>query len=324
MTDPLEALREPLVPIAPHPDFAARLRRELERAVLDSLGGTAMSATSALGAGAGPVDTASRPVEVELTALTPYLAVDDSRRALKWYADAFGARQQGDPIVMPDGRIGHAQLVIGDAVLMFADEAEDLGLLSPRTRGGVSQSLLLQVPDVDRTVARAVGLGAELARAVADYPHGRNGVVLDPFGHRWMISSQPTPVESQPARMESLSPAEQPTPTAAPGHGDLAYVTHSVPDAELAKEFYGAVLGWRFTPGRVEDGWQIEGTSPMAGLHGGAAAEIKPCYQVDDLEVALGRVLAHGGSANEPEAQPYGRIAACTDNQGRNFWLVQS
>lgn len=276
-----------------------------------------MSTTSARGAGAGPVDTASRPVEVQLTTFTPYLAVDDSRRALQWYGEVFGARQQGDPIVMPDGRIGHAEVVIGGAVLMFADEFESLGLLSPRTRGGASQSLLVQVPDVDETVDRAVRLGAELTRAVADHPHGRNGVVLDPFGHRWVISSQP-------AQAGSPSAGEQPAPPATPQHGDLAYLTHSVRDAGLAKEFYGAVLGWRFTPGRVEDGWQIEGTSPMAGLHGGAESEIKPCYQVDDLEVALGRVRANGGGADEPEAQPYGRIAACTDNQGRNFWLVQS
>lgn len=315
MTDPFDALREPVTPVAPSPDFAARLRTELERVVLESHGGTMPTNT------AGTVDAASRTesvVDVRIGTLTPYLAVDDARRALEWYAEVFGAQQQGESIVMPDGRIGHAQVVIGGAVLMLADEFADLGLLSPKSRGGVSQSILLQVSDVDETVARAVRLGAELTREVADYPHGRNGIVLDPSGHRWMISSSPEPADRPDTR-----PATQ-TPSAAPKHGDLAYLTHAVPDAELAKDFYGAVLGWQFAPGRVENGWQIEGTSPMAGLHGGQQAEVQPCYEVDDIDAALAQVRARGGEADAPTPQPYGRLVACTDNQGSHFWLVQS
>lgn len=76
-------------------------------------------------------------------------------------------------------------------------------------------------------------------------------MVVDPSGHRWMISS---------------APAATPTPR----HGDLAYLTHTVTDTARAQAFYGAVLGWTFTPGRVEDGWHIEGTYPPAGMHGDA------------------------------------------------------
>lgn len=330
MTDPLDALREPITPAAPRPDFAAWLREELERAVLQPQGAAMSSSTGTPASTATPantartMDTGSRAesvLDVRLSALTPYLAVDDSRQALAFYAEAFGAQQQGEPIVMPDGRIGHAQVVIGGAVLMFADEAADLGLLSPRTRGGVSQSVVLQVSDVDGTVDRAVRLGAELTRAVADYPHGRNGVVLDPFGHRWMISSAPA---AEPGSASERAPASaSTTATAGPGHGDLVYLTHGVPDVEAAKEFYAAVLGWRFSPGRVADGWQIEGTAPMAGLHGGQPAEIQPCYQVDDLRTALDAVRTSGGTAEHPTVQPYGRLASCTDNQGRHFSLLE-
>jgi predicted enzyme related to lactoylglutathione lyase len=120
--------------------------------------------------------------------------------------------------------------------------------------------------------------------------------------------------------MISSSPAATP----APRHGDLAYLTYAVADTERARHFYGAVLGWTFTPGRVTDGWHIEGTTPPAGMHGGAAqAGIEPVYQVDDLTAALAAVRDHGGHAGEPQQQPYGRIAECFDDQGVRFRLLQ-
>ncbi len=179
MTDPLDVLREPLPPVDPDPAFANALRARLERAVLELRGDT-MSTTSSA------TDTA------ELAwgpALAPYIAVDDARRALEWYGEVFDAERRGEPYVMPDGRIGHAELGIGDAVLMLADEYPEEGLLGPKARGGPSMSLHVQVPDVDATVQRAVALGAELTRPVTDQPYGRMGVFVDPFGHRWNIAT---------------------------------------------------------------------------------------------------------------------------------------
>src|ERR687894_2405890 len=292
MTDPLNTLHEPITPVDPDPAFAAELRSRLERALL-APEGTSMTAT----------------VEATQHTLGCYLAVNNARGALDFYEQAFGARRRGEPIVMDDGRVGHAELTIGDSVLMLADEFAEIGLLSPRTRGGASQSLYLRVsePDaVDATVRDAVEAGARLERVAADYDYGRNAVVVDPSGHRWMISS---------------SPAATPTPR----HGDLAYLTHAVADTERAKAFYGAVLGWRFSPGPVEDGWQIKGTAPMSGMGGGAdEPRIQPMFHVEDLDAALAAVRAHGGQAGEPEQQPYGLSAECTDDQGARFWLLQS
>lgn len=291
MTDPLNTLREPITPVDPDPAFAAELRSRLERALLAPQGAT-MTTT----------------VETPSQTLGCYLAVNDARSALDFYEVAFGARRRGEPIVMDDGRIGHAELTIGDSVLMLADEFAEIGLLSPRTRGGPSQSLYLRVSEpeaVDTTVRDAVEAGARLERAAADYDYGRNAVVVDPSGHRWMISSAPAA-------------------TSGPSHGDLAYLTHAVADTEQARAFYGAVLGWTFTPGRVQDGWQIEGTNPPAGMHGGAVQPgIEPVYQVDDLVIALAAVRDHGGQAGEPRQQPYGRIAECIDDQGTRFQLLQ-
>jgi predicted enzyme related to lactoylglutathione lyase len=155
-------------------------------------------------------------------------------------------------------------------------------------------------------VRRAVDAGARLERAPADYDYGRNGVVVDPFGHRWMIAASPAP-------------------TPATRHGEVGYLTYAVRDAERAKVFYGAVLGWRFTPGHVEEGWQIEGTAPMSGMSGGAAEpRIQPLFHVEDLDAALAAVRGHGGQAGEPAQQPYGLSAECTDDQGARFWLLQS
>ncbi|MQA16221.1 MAG: glyoxalase [Pseudonocardiaceae bacterium] len=289
MTDPLDALRAPVTPVDPDPAFAAELRARLERAVLQPQGEAMTTAVDA------PAHT-----------LSSYIAVDGARRALEFYVEAFDARRRGEPYVMDDGRIGHAEVAIGDSVLMLADEFPEIDMLSPRTRGGPSQSLYLRVADVDATVQRAVEAGATLERAVADYEYGRNGMVVDPFGHRWMVSASPAP-----------SPR--------PRHGDVGYITHAVANTERARTFYGAVLGWRFTPGRVEDGWQIQGTEPMAGMWGGTERPgVQLLYHVDDLDAALAAVRTHGGHAGGPEQQPYGLSAECTDDQGTRFWLLQS
>lgn len=289
MTDPLDSLRTPITPVDPDQRFAAELRTRLERAVLQPTGDD-MTTT-----GEPPTHT-----------LGSYIAVDDARRALDFYVEAFDAQRRGEPYVMDDGRIGHAELAVGDSVLMLADEFPEIDMLSPRTRGGPSQSLYLRVTDVDTTVARAVDAGARIERAPADYDYGRNGVIVDPSGHRWMVSSSPAP-----------SPATR--------HGEVGYLTYAVPDADRAKAFYGAVLGWRFSPGRVENGWQIEGTAPMSGMWGGAGQpRIQPLFHVDDLDTALATVRAHGGQGGEPEQQPYGLSAECTDDQGARFWLLQS
>jgi len=103
---------------------------------------------------------------------------------------AFGAVPRGEPVEMPDGRLGHAEVALGDSVVMLADEFPEMGLLSPAGRGGTTVSLRLEVTDPDAVVERALAHGARLERAVADHPYGRNGVVVDPSGHRWMVSRE--------------------------------------------------------------------------------------------------------------------------------------
>jgi PhnB protein len=126
--------------------------------------------------------------------LTPYITVDGAARAIEFYCSALGARETGARFTEPGGRIGHAELSFGDFPLMLSDEYPDYGAISPTTLGGSSVLLHLHVDDVDATIARAASLGAEVLRPAADQEYGdRAATIMDPFGHRWMIS---TPLEA--------------------------------------------------------------------------------------------------------------------------------
>jgi uncharacterized glyoxalase superfamily protein PhnB len=237
--------------------------------------------------------------------LIPYLVVRDARAAIAWYREVFGARLVGDAYVDDDDRIGHAELDVGGVPLYLADEYPELGLSGPGD-GNPAVSLYFTVPDVDAAVGAAVECGATVERPPADTPHGRTGVVVDPYGHRWILR----------APDGAASPGPRP--------GDTVYLTLQVPDGARARDFYEAVLGWSITPGRVADGWETRGASPMVGIGGGAAtAAVVPMYAVDDLEVAVAAVRTAGGSAGEIERQSYGQSALCRDDQGLPFWLGQ-
>lgn len=132
--------------------------------------------------------------ERTVTTLTPYLAVGNARRAIEWYVEIFGAQPVGEPVVMSDDRIGHAELVIDGAALYLSDEYPELGVRSPVGYGGSPVSLVIVVPDADATFAAAVEAGATVERPVADLDHGhRAGWLTDPFGHRWNVSTPLAP-----------------------------------------------------------------------------------------------------------------------------------
>lgn len=291
MRDPFDSLHVPVVPVDPDQGFAADLRARLLAALPDPRG-TAVTTT-----------TTAPATEARTHTLAPYLGVADGRRAIAWYVEVFDGRERGEPILMTDGSIGHAEVAIGDSVLMLAE-----GLAAPQ--GPASHSVVVEVADVDATVDRAVAAGAELSRPPADNPYGRNAAIVDPFGHRWLVSAV-----SAPPAAGSAGEGSQ---------GDIGYVSLIVEDDERAKAFYGAVLGWTFSPGSVPRGWQVERARPGAGLAGGAAAaEVQLCYQVDDVDAAVARVRAAGGEAADAQTTSYGRLAECTDDQGVRFQVWQ-
>ena len=96
-----------------------------------------------------------------------------------------------------------------------------------------------------------------------------------------------------------------------------------MPDAAATKAFYSRFLFWTYEPGRIDDGWQITQSHPMAGLAGGSARAVTvPMWTVADIDAAVARVREAGGSViEEPSQQPYGKSALCTDDQGTRFYL---
>ena len=418
MPDPFDVLHTPLPAVDPDPGFAARLRGRVTRA-LSFPKGVLVSET-----------TLATEEPITSSPLTPYLIVTDARSAIGWYVDVFGAHQRAELVVMPDGRVGHAEVMLRGSVLYLAEETPDSAVAAPRPDEPATVSLVVEMPDVDVAVDRAARAGAAVERAPADNPYGRNAGVRDPFGHRWIVSAirgsrapasetmhegdiayaslwvpdlpraqaffasvlgwsfapgsddrsaqvvgtsthhgvrggyehptlflcyavddvdaaidrvRSTGGEAEIATDEAYGRVanctdDQGTPFAVfcspPGEpalrpgphgvhqGDVAYVTLEVVDATAARAFYGAVLGWSFTPGRVPDGWQVEGVHPMVGLHGGQATALGvPMYLVDDVAAAVARVRSAGGTATDPQRQPYGLTADCTDDQGTRFYL---
>ena len=133
--------------------------------------------------------TSVEPVPTGYPTISPYLCVDGAADAIGFYEKVFGA-VEALRLAEPGGRIGHAELKIGDSVVMLSDEYPDRGIVGPKKIGGTPVTLSVYVPDVDATFARAMANGARELRPVADQFYGdRSGQFLDPFGHRWSVAT---------------------------------------------------------------------------------------------------------------------------------------
>lgn len=129
------------------------------------------------------------PIPAGYNVVIPYLPIRGASAAIEFYKKAFGARE-----VMrmpgPEGKLGHAEVQIGDSVVMLADEYESMNFLGPQSRGGTTVTIHLYVKDADATVARATALGAKVLRPIADQFYGdRTATLEDPFGHVWHVAT---------------------------------------------------------------------------------------------------------------------------------------
>jgi uncharacterized glyoxalase superfamily protein PhnB len=298
-TDPFDSLREPNIPLAPRPAFAASLRRRLTAALRTTWE-------------VPPMLEVREYTPARLRSLTPYLATHDPAAAIDWYSEVFGAELLGEPIVMDDGRIGHAELRIGDAVMMLAGEFPEEDHRSPLTLGGGSVAIQVYVPDSAATYALAVERGATPLRPIAEHYGARGGVLRDPFGHRWFVQTQlevdDVPVEDAPGRR----------------FGDIGYVTLRVPDGERARRFYGELFDWRMDGGRDAGSYHIASITPPAGIHGGVdEAEARIFFRVDDIASVVRRVRDLGGEVLSVAEYDSGGNAECRDDQGLRFDLFR-
>lgn len=132
--------------------------------------------------------TSTGPRTARIQTITPYLCVKGAEGAIAFYESVFGAKVVGDVWHDPDdGRVGHAELEIGDMRLYISDEYESLGVLSPQTRGGTTVSFVLAVDELDRVWARALDEGATVDREITVQYGMRAGWLYDPWGHRWQV-----------------------------------------------------------------------------------------------------------------------------------------
>lgn len=141
---------------------------------------------------------APKPIPEGYHTATPYLIVKGAAEAIEFYKKAFGARELMR-FADPSGKVGHAEIKIGNSPIMLADEYPDMGYRGPQSLGGSAVSILLYVEDVDRLFAQAIAAGGKVDRPVKDQFYGdRSGTLKDPFGHVWTIATH----------KEDLSPEE--------------------------------------------------------------------------------------------------------------------
>ena len=149
--------------------------------------------------------TQVKPVPDGYHTVTPYLVITNAAKAIEFYKEAFAATELVR-LATPDGKVGHAELEIGDSRIMLADEWPALDALSPQTIGGSAVVITLYVEDVDAVVSRALAAGAKLTRPVVDQFYGdRSGSITDPFGHKWTIATHKEDVSPEEMRKRAAA-----------------------------------------------------------------------------------------------------------------------
>jgi len=130
--------------------------------------------------------------------VSPYLRMRNASTAIDFYKNVFAATELSR-MTMPDGKVGHAELMIGDSLIMLSDEFPEMGVKGPETLAGTTVGMLLYVENVDEVVAKASAAGAKIVNPVTDQFYGdRSGKIVDPYGHEWMIATH----------IEDVSPEE--------------------------------------------------------------------------------------------------------------------
>lgn len=303
----------------PRQDFKARLKSDLER-----------KSTMA---------TTAEPVAAIHTVVTPRLAFKDPAKAIEFYVQAFGARE----IMRFDTGTGiaHAEIMIGDSLVMLAEEWPEGGRFSAATLGNSPIAIAVEVPDVDAFVARAVSSGAKLTRPITDQFYGRrDGTLVDPFGYEWNISTRTEniPLEEMYRRFNAMKPEPTKRPAVDPvPKGYSTLTTYLVAqDADGLVQFmtktFGAEETFRSGPGS-EGGVHCEvkiGDSML--MVGGGAAGMKwrgtpmPSafhIYVPDCDATYARALEAGAaSITEPADQFYGERSSTVKDASGNFWHI--
>ncbi len=315
----------------PREEFRARLKADLERRAL-------MTTTAVL-------TREARHIPEGYHTATPRLIVRDASGAIEFYKKAFGATELMR-LKMPDGRIGHAEIRIGDSRIMIADDIPEYGHRSPQSLGGSPVVIYLYVEDVDAVARQAVAAGAKLLIPVSDQFYGdRSGRLADPFGHIWIISTHKEDVsaEEMQKRLDALMKQqgasvepEEATKAVEPAlHTITPYLTaREAPELiAFVKQAFGAEELHRATgsAGGIHCSVRIGASTLMIGggpMPGGGEWRHPPNtaaihLYVKDADAVYRRALEAGAiSLQEPVDQPYGDREAGVKDAAGNYWYI--
>ena len=298
---------------------------EFRAALKEQLGGKEEMSTAAK-----QIESTPQP----LKEITPYLTYRDAASAIDFYKRAFGATEVMR-LAEPSGKIGHAELKIGEALFMIADEYPDYGAISAETLGGSPIKLHLYVADVDQFAERAVAEGASLARPVADQFYGdRTGQLKDPFGYTWVVAThlKHVPVADMQTAFDEFLAGHETTPAKKfkreGFHTVNPYLTvePAVELIDFVKNAFGAVESFRATGSAGGLHCELTIGDSKVFIGGGPGFATKPAaihLYVSDVDDVYARAVAAGGtSLAAPSDQEYGERVAGIKDIGGNEWYI--
>lgn len=298
----------------PGENFKARLKSDLERK--------------------SPMATQAEALAAVRQTATPRLRVRNAAAAVDFYKKAFGAREIMRFAV--HGEIAHAEIAVGNSVIMLGEEALEYGLPGPETLGGSSVSIHLYVEDVDSFVEQAVAAGARLTAPVKDQFYGdRAGSVADPFGYTWNVATrkQELSLEEMHRRFEALEQQPEPKKTAgsltvtpylvAQDAPALIDFVRQVFDAEETLRTIGSAGGIHCEVRLGDSKLMIGGGGPKLSWRGESQPTALHVYMEDTDAVYRRAIEAGGVSIGEPADQPYGeRSGGVKDPAGNNWYIA--
>jgi PhnB protein len=278
-------------------------------------------------------------IEPKAPTLSFHLCFNDAAAAIEFYKEAFGAEELMR-LTEPSGKMGHAEIKIGDALIMMADEYPDYGVLSPQTLGGSPVRLHLSVPDVDAFVEKVVTLGATIVRPVADQFYGdRTGTIVDPFGYTWTIATRQRDVSIEEMQSQLNESSKQQTEKETTPAGERTFIRegfHTVTPyltveqpAELLEFIKQSFLatelgrttgsaGGMHAEARIGDSMLMVGGGVGLGKHPTAIH-----LYVPDVDEAYARALKAGAtSLMEPADQEYGERSGGVQDPTGNRWYI--
>jgi PhnB protein len=315
----------------PRADFKARLKADLEKQ------GSQVDGESSLGdRRASMASTAKAAPEFRTTA-TPRLSIRGAAAAIEFYKKAFGATE-GMRLMQPDGRVGHAEINIGGARIMLADEFPEIGFVGPEALGGSPIRIHLDVEDVDAFAQRAISAGATVVRPVADQLYGdRSGHIRDPFGYTWVISTRKEELsleEMQRRSAEFMNRQPKPAEFMREGfHTVTPYMVASDGPAllDFAKQVFGAEETFRGigSAGGVHGEVRIGDSMLMmgGGIPGREFRSENKTHAlhvyVEDTDAVYQKALQAGAtSIGEPQDHDYGERGASVKDAFGNNWYI--